>query len=265
MYFSPVGEMIPHMVKLGISRGIALSMGESNGGNKENREICARYPDVFSWFCNVDADMDPNHVESFLAEQKALGAKGIGEFTINEWISESPMIQAVFQAAEKLELPLLFHMSPEQGFNYGIADHAGLPMLEEALQKYPNLVLIAHSQPIWIEISGDAPQDREGRNSWGQGPVTAGGRLPYLLSTYPNFYADMSANSGGQAVMRDPDFGLAFLNDFQEKLLFGTDMVNTEMVFPLSSYLDQCLATNKLSAEVYEKICEGNAVKLLKI
>lgn len=263
---SSAASMVPHMNKQGITRGIALSMNEKSGGNRISREIAAQFPGVFYYFCNVDDDIDPSQVESFLSLQKTThDAVGIGEFALNEWITDSPVIQAVFAAAEKLELPLLFHMSPEAGFNYGIADKPGLPMLEEALQKYPRLKLIAHSQPIWIEISGDAATDVEGRNSWGQGPVTPGGRLPYLLETYPNLYADLSANSGGQAIMRDREFGLAFLERFQDKLLFGTDMANTDQVFPLAAYLDSCLAEGSLSQAAYDKICETNALKLLSL
>lgn len=261
--FSAVEDMIPHLHKLGISRGVALSIDEKEGGSETNRQISAKYPDMFTWFCNFDEDRDPASVEDFLREQQKLGAKGLGEFVINERISDSPLIQAAFAAAEKLGLPVLFHMSPEAGFNYGIADDPGLPMLEEALQKYPNLKLIGHSQPVWIEISGDAPVDKEERNSWGQGPVVPGGRLPYLLEKYPNFYGDLSANSGGQAIMRDREFGLAFMEKFQDKLLFGTDMVSAEMEFPLGKYLDVCLADGSLSQKVYNKICEENAVKLL--
>lgn len=262
---SPVREMISHMASLGITRGLALSMGEKLGSNEENRKICAMYPDIFHWYCNVDADQDPGTVEGFLREQKELGAVGVGEFIVNERIGESALIQAVFAAAEKLKLPLLFHMSPEQGYSYGIADDPGMPMLEEALQKYSELIIIGHSQTFWIEISGDAPKTKEGRNSWGEGPVVPGGRVPYLLEKYPNLYADMSANSGGQAVMRDRAFGLAFMEKFQDKLLFGTDMVNTDMTFPLAAYLDKCLAEGALSAEAYEKICHKNAEKLFGI
>ena len=72
---------------------------------------------------------------------------------------DDPMIQEIFAAAETLSLPVLFHMSPEVGYEYGIVDDAGLPLLEESLKKYPNLKFIGHSQPFWHEISGDASGD----------------------------------------------------------------------------------------------------------
>ena len=121
---------------------------------------------------------------------------------------------------------------------------------------------MGHSQPFWHEISGDASADKVARNTWGEGPVTPGGRLVELLERYPNLYGDLSANSGGGAVMRDEPFGLSFLEKFQDKLMFGTDMGNTETTFPLGAWLDEKLAEGKLSKEVYEKICVKNAERV---
>ena len=116
-----------------------------------------------------------------------------------------PFVQAVFQAAEKLGMPILFHMSPQEGYEYGIVDEPGLPMLEEALEKYPGLKFIGHSQPFWHEISQDAKPDLKSRMEWGRGPVREGGRLVCLMRNYKNLYADLSANSGGCAIMRDAE------------------------------------------------------------
>ena len=107
-------------------------------------------------------------------------------------------------------MPILFHMSPQEGYEYGIVDEPGLPMLEEALEKYPGLKFIGHSQPFWHEISQDAKPDLKSRMEWGRGPVREGGRLVCLMRNYKNLYADLSANSGGCAIMRDEKFGLQF-------------------------------------------------------
>ena len=37
--------------------------------------------------------------------------------------------------------------------------------------------------------------------------------------------------------------------------MFGTDMVNTDMVFPLGEWLDRQYQEGKLSAQAYRKIC----------
>ena len=62
--------------------------------------------------------------------------------------------------------------------------------------------------------------------------------------------------------MRDEKFGLQFLEEFQDRLMFGTDMVNTDMVFPLGEWLDRQYQEGKLSAQAYRKICFENAKKI---
>lgn len=264
MKMSGVTDMLGHLEELGIQKGILLSGGERSTGmgssNEEVRKAAALVPQVYAWMCNLD-QQSPETVKERLEVYKGWGAVGIGEFAVNQWIG-SPFIEAVFTAAEGLHMPILFHMSPQEGFNYGIADYPGLPLLEEALKRHPKLILVGHSQPFWHEISADASEDLVERNSWGKGPVVPGGRLPFLLDTYPNLYGDLSANSGGNAIMRDEVYGLAFLEKYQDRLMFGTDMINTEHVFPLGGWLDRKLEEGALSQEVYEKICFRNAEKI---
>ena len=256
-------NMIPHLEELGIKKGVLMSSAESGlpfGTNKANKTICDKFPGRYYWMCNV-SPKGKGSVYDRLARYKAEGAIGIGELTYNHKLTD-PFLQEVFAAAEQLELPITMHMSPEEGFSYGVVDDPGLPMLEEVLKKYPKLKILGHSQTFWIEMSGDAPKDKEGRNSWGSGPVVPGGRVPELFAKYPNLYGDLSANSAGQAIMRDEAFGLAFLETYADRLFFATDMVNTDMVFPLGSWLDAQLEAGKLSRETYEKICFGNAQRV---
>ena len=86
--------------------------------------------------------------------------------------------------------------------------------------------------------------------------------MPELFARYPNLYGDLSANSGSRAIMRDPAFGLAFLEAYADRLFFATDMVNTDMVFPLGAWLDQMADEGKLSRAAYEKILFGNAQRI---
>ena len=108
-------------------------------------------------------------------------------------------------------------------------------------------------------------QKRKKPETSGERPVLPGGRVPELFETYPNLYGDLSANSAGCAMMRDPQFGLAFLEKYADRLFFATDMVNTEMVFPLGAWLDQQQETGALSREAYEKICRGNAERVFHL
>ena len=264
MFISSAENMIPHLEKLGIKKGVLMSGGEKQspiGSNDENKRICEKYPENFSWMCNLDY-FDIDSVYDRLAKYKSEGAIGVGELMINKRIDDL-FLDKVFESAEKLDMPVLFHMSPEEGFSYGVVDESGLPLLEELLKKYPKLKVIGHSQSFWIEVSGDAPKDRDGRNSWGDGKVTSGGRIPELFAKYPNLYGDLSANSGGQAIMRDAEFGLKFLETYADRLFFATDMVNTDMVFPLGQWLDKQLELGNITKDTYEKICYKNAQDIL--
>ena len=263
MNISSAKNMLSHLEELGIEKGVLMSTGEAwmpFGTNAQNRAICRNYPGRFAWMCNVSAKY-PETLYERLKKYKSQGAVGVGELAINKRLDD-PFLQALFAAAEKLELPVTFHMSPEVGYSYGVVDEPGLPLLEQTLRQFPKLKLLGHSQTFWIEISGDAPKDREGRNRWGKGPVVPGGRVPELFAKYPNLYGDLSANSAGQAIMRDPEFGLRFLETYADRLFFATDMVNKEMVFPLGAWLDAQVAEGNLSREAYEKICFRNAERM---
>lgn len=266
MFISSAENMLPHMEELGIQKAVLMSSGENTdifGSNEENRRIAEQYPEHFAWMCNVD----PVHMETVekrLATYKEQGAVGVGELMINQRM-DSPFLQAVFGAAERLGLPITFHMSPEEGYSYGIVDEPGLPLLEKTLKKYSSLRIFGHSQSFWIEISKDAPKAKEARNSWGKGPVIPGGRVPQLFETYSNLYGDLSANSAGQAIMRDPEFGIAFLTKYSDRLCFATDMVNTQMSFPLGDWLDQQVKAGTLTQNVYNKICRENAKRIFGI
>lgn len=264
MFISSAEEMLPHLDELGIRKGVLMSSGEGGGmpfgTNEQNRAIVQKLPERYAWMCNLDP-VDADTVYERLARYKEQGAVGIGELMINRPLDD-PFLKEVFAAAQKLEMPVTFHMSPEEGFSYGVVDRPGLPLLEETLKEYPDCRILGHSQAFWIEMSADAPTDREGRNQWGKGPVVPGGRVPALFERYPNLYGDLSANSAGCAVMRDPAFGLDFLERYADRLFFATDMVNAEMVFPLGAWLDEQAEAGRLSRAAYEKICFKNAQRV---
>ena len=256
-------NMLPHLEELGIEKGVLMSSAEGGlpfGTNKSNRKICEKFPDRYAWMCAVDPK-GKEPVYNRLARFKSQGAIGIGELTCNRRLDD-PFLQALFAAAEKLRMPVTIHMSPEVGYSYGVVDDPGLPLLEQVLAKFPNLKILGHSQTFWIEMSADAPRDKEGRNSWGDGPIVPGGRVPELFEKYPNLYGDLSANSGSRAIMRDEEFGLAFLETYADRLFFATDMVNRDMVFPLGAWIDEMVSCGRLSRGAYEKIVRENARRI---
>ena len=261
-YIADPEEVRIHLEKQGITHAVLMSSGEHSenpelGTDNADCEAIAENP-FYSWMCNF-AEYSTEPIYDRMVACKAAGAVGVGELTVNKWL-DNAFFHELFSAAESLALPVLFHMSPAPGFSYGVCDHPGLPLLEETLQTYPSLKVIGHSQMFWLEISADAPTgSREERVRMGRGPVREGGRLPYLFQTYPNLYGDLSAYSGSCAILRDEAFGLRFLEQYADRLFFGTDTLNQHQTFPLGKFLDIAVEEGSLSQKAYDSICFRNA------
>jgi predicted TIM-barrel fold metal-dependent hydrolase len=168
-----------------------------------------------------------------------------------------------FHCAET-DMPVLIHISPALGAGYGIVDDLGLHRIEKMLKKYPGLKIIGHSQPFWSEISGDNTEAL--RNSYPPGKVIEG-RLHKLLRDHENLYCDLSAGSGLNAMTRDEDHALRFLDEFQDKIMFATDICSAQNTHHLSisRFYDRLLNENLLSETIYRKICRENAIRILKL
>ncbi|MEG1524423.1 MAG: hypothetical protein RRZ24_06910 [Clostridia bacterium] len=255
---------------IGVEKGVALPIVSPEHMTDQFTVRAARmaaqaHPETIGWwFCNVDPRWLSNSPDADLSipmeYYKSLGAQGIGELTANLPVDD-PMMQNLFYHAEKCELPILFHVGRLGGNDYGIVDDLGLYKIEATLQRFPKLKLIGHSQKWWAEISGDC--NEENRNGYPKGRVTPGGRLVELLRNYPNLYADLSAGSGGNAIMRDPVFGYQFLEEFQNKLFFGVDYCAITNYMELSNYLDACVEAGHISQKAYNKICRENLLALV--
>ncbi|NMB42537.1 MAG: amidohydrolase, partial [Clostridiales bacterium] len=210
--------------------------------NQKSYELATKYPDLLDWFCYIDPRIGSNSAETdfspYLEKYKKMGAKGLGEIFANIYFDD-PRVENLLSYCEKYDMPILFHLSPSVGGPYGIVDDLGLPRLEKMLKKFPNLKFIGHSQLFWSEISSDVTE--EIRNDYPTGPVIPG-RIVELLRKYPNLYADLSANSGYTAISRDPDFGYSFLEEFQDRLMYGTDYLIPRGGINLTKFLDDAVA-----------------------
>lgn len=255
---------------LDIEKGVLLPIVSPEGAfatmsNEECKLIADRYPDRFVWFCNVDPRSMRNDstckLSYMLEHYQKMGAKGVGEVTANIY-ADDPKMQNLWSYCQQNGMPLLFHLSPKIGFNYGMVDDLGLPRLEKMLKKYPRLKVIGHSQPFWAEMSADLTE--ETRNAYPTGKVTPG-RLVQLMHECENLYCDLSAGSGGNALMRDPEHAVQFLNEFQDRILYGCDIcaVGNTHPFPLRDFLDNLKKTGAISETVYRKVCRENACKIL--
>ncbi|MBC8179826.1 amidohydrolase family protein, partial [candidate division KSB1 bacterium] len=193
-------------------------------------------------------EFDPDPI---IARYQERGAKGFGEMLAGLWIDDQRN-RKIFAACEKLKLPVLIHID-----NYRNFDQIGLPRLEKVLQSFPGLNFITHALHWWSEISAEVSEDDRG--SYPTGPIIKGGRAEQLLQKYDNLFADLSADSGTNALTRDPSFTPGFLTRNQDKLLFGTDLVYKGQ----KKTIHEVLNSSGVDTAVLEKIYYLNAKKVL--
>lgn len=235
--------------------------------NYDAISVVEQYPDKFEWFCNVDPRSVDNSEKSdfskMLTMYKDKGAKGVGEMTSNIYVDD-PKMDNLFSYLEEYQMPLLFHMSPRLGFNYGMVDDLGMPRLEKMLKKHKKLKFIGHSQPFWAEMSGDLTEDQ--RNGFPTTKVVTG-RITKLMREYDNLYCDISANSGRNAFMRDREHAISFLTEFSDRIFYGCDIcgMGNPIHLMFKEFLDGLAESGELKFEDYKKICRDNAIKLLNL
>ncbi|NLW86257.1 MAG: amidohydrolase family protein [Planctomycetes bacterium] len=232
--------------------------------NEEIVRIARQYEGRFIPFCNIDPRSMTNSSDAplghLLEHYKKLGCKGLGEVCTNLPISD-PRVQNLFKCCQDTDMPLTFHLAAQIGGIYGLYDEPGLPQLELALQKFPKLKFFGHSQTFWAEMGVlETPADRYG---YPQNPIDVEGVVPKFFRRYSNLYGDLSAGSGCNAIKRDRKYGVKFLNEFQDRLFFGTDICAPTTPTPLVDYLLELKNAGEISQTVFDKIARGNAIRIL--
>ena len=258
--------------KLGVEKGVLLPDGAYPPGAedicspREAVNMVRDYPETFGWwFCPLSPSISDNTPETnltyYIEQYKAFGAKGVGEVSENRYFDDPYMLN-LFHHCEACDMPVIFHIG-NMGGDYGIVDEIGLPRLEKVLGMFPKLKFLGHSQKFWAEIG---QCDAQSRNFYPTGKVIPG-RVPELMRKYPNLCGDLSAGSGSNAITRDPEFSYEFIEEFQDRLYFGTDICSTADTgdgLGLSAFLDEAMMKGKISYRAYERVCRGNALDLLE-
>jgi len=229
-------------------------------------ELCALHPTRLIPTCCIDPRSGANSADTdftrFFEFYKQAGCKSIGELTsCLPW--DDPRVHNLFKYAQDWQMPITFHVAPEPIGYYGLVDELGLPGLERALQAFPELTFIGHSQPFWSHMSGDV--DEESWKGYPKGPVVEGGRIPELFEKYSNLYGDLSAGSGHNAITRDEEAGLAFLERFQDRLFFGTDICYPGQELMQCEWFPRAREEGKIAEEVYEKVTWRNLNRVLEL
>jgi hypothetical protein len=218
-------------------------------GNLEAPQVTARPQPDFSWI---------------LDRLVGLGCAGIGELTASLPLDDPRVVLLCRQCGER-GLPVLAHCTGPGPGVYGLQDEVGSPRLESLLRQVPATTFIGHATGFWAEISGDLSP--ESKYLYPEGPIRSEGSLPRLLRAYPNLCADLSARSGLNAISRDREYGARFLEEFQDRLLFGTDVCFSGKAgeIPTLAYLRGLLAEGAIGRAAFEKITGANALRILRL
>ena len=274
-------ELIFRYDELNIEKGVLLPIVSPEiylpQSNEDILEIAAAYPDRFIPFCNIDPRAMENspyaRLEMLLEYYKERGCKGLGEVMPNLPLFD-PKVQNLFRCAEIVGLPVIFDGSDQMTHDFGIYDDPGLPQLEHTLQRFPNLIIFGHGPVFWSEIARlETPGERgiiygfDHRQivKLPSGPMKEEGVVPKLMRKYPNLYGDLSDGTPLNALARDVNYGAAFLEEFQDRLFFGTDIVSVKMPVELPQFLEKLLSEKKISEQAFNKIARDNAKRLLGI
>jgi predicted TIM-barrel fold metal-dependent hydrolase len=261
-------DLITHQREMGVTQTMLLpwisnsqfpdgrskyALPAQPGGNDSAVALSREYPKQYMFFCNEVSDVPDARV--VLEKYLKLGARGIGEQKFHVEV-DSKYMDLVASVAEEYQVPVTMHFQHE-AFNLGIEN------MHKLLERHPHTNFIGHAQTFWGNIDKNFRQD----DSYPSGKVSAGGISDRLLSDYPNMYADMSAKSGLNGMLRDEDHAREFLKRHQDKLMFGSDCPCRNARGP------DCLGAQILAAvrrlaptqTVTRKILCDNAVKLMKI
>ena len=246
--------------------------------NEDILEMVENHPRRLRAFCNVDPRALINRadaqLDTVLDHYKKLGCLGVGEIMPNMSMDDEK-VQNLFACAEKTQMPVTTDGSDRLTGDFGLYDAPGLPMLEHTLQRFPELKFIAHGPMFWAEYTCDSrpaavkPIFRRDGFQYGSprntGKIPGEGVAQKLLRSFPNLYAELS--DACNHLMRDEDFAVDFLCEFQDKLFFGTDCCNSEVEsqFRGKLWFDKMHESGKLPEAVWKKICRNNAIKFFHL
>ena len=252
-------DLIAHQRKMGVTKTVLLPAGSKYGleadawGNDSVVDLARKYPKEFYFFANELPDIPETRtvIEKYLK----MGAIGIGEQKF-EVESDSKHIELIGAIAREYDKPVLLHF--QHGKYNTVFDR-----FHKILEKFPKVNFIGHAQTWW----GNIDRDHDQTVMYPKTKIIPGGITDRLLSDYSNMFADLSAGSGLNAMLRDEDHARAFIKRHQDKLLYGSDCNDRVGEGEKCSGSQQLATIKRLSPseEVTRKILYGNARKVLKI
>jgi len=209
---------VAHLDGCGVSNANLLTR---SGAAEQVRAVQAKYPGRFVWFAS--ADITQPDAGKLLTQAVRDGAGGFGEIKFHVE-ADGPELRRMYALAAELDVPILVHFqevphTPTEG-----VFSTGFKRFETILKAYPKTRFVGHADAFWANISADYSNDV----AYPAGRIKRGGLTDRLLSDYPNLFGDLSANSGNNALSRDPEFTTGFLVRHRDKLIFGSDCACTD-------------------------------------
>ena len=202
-----------HMDAVGVRRAVLLTRGTAV---EQVKAIQAKYPNRFVW--SASADITKPDAAEILTKAVKDGAQGLGEIKFHV-AADGPELRRMYALAAELNVPILVHFQEVDHFPGEGVWSTGFKRFAAMLKAYPKTKFIGHADAFWANVSADYAE----KDAYPTGPIMRGGVSDKLLADFPNFYGDLSANSGNNALSRDAEFTTDFLKRHQNKLMFGSD------------------------------------------
>jgi uncharacterized protein len=263
---------VAHLDGAGITHANLLTRGPVQ---EQVKALQALAPGRFTWFSTFDITQPG--AEASLTQAVKDGARGFGELKFHV-AAEGPELRRMYALAADLRVPVLVHFQEVDHFEgEGTWSSGYAKVFEGILKAYPNTTFIGHADAFWANVSADYHNEA----AYPSGPIARGGITDKLLGDYANLFGDCSANSGNNALSRDPGFTMDFVKRHQNKLMFGSDCSCadghgagvSQANNPAASRLaGKCVARETLTVlkqsappDVFRKIVWANAHTLLKM
>ena len=252
-------DLIRHQRALGATKTVLLPAGSKFGleadcyGNDSVVALVKQYPNEFVFFANEVADLP--EARTVIEKYLKAGAIGIGEqkFFVD---CDSKHIELIAALAKDYNVPVLMH------FQHG-KYNTGYERFHKVLTKFSKVNFIGHAQTFW----GNIDRNHDQTVLYPKGKLTAGGWTDRWLADYANFYGDLSAGSGLNALLRDEELTKEFFRRHQNKLMYGSDCQDETTKDTRCSGIKCLEAVKRLSPtkKIERKLLYENAKRVLKI
>ncbi|MCZ2151930.1 MAG: amidohydrolase [Bryobacterales bacterium] len=261
------GANLEHLDGCGVTKAVLLTR---TAAEEEAKAAVQRHPGRFVRFSS--ADITKPEAFAQLKQSAKAGALGFGEVKFHVAV-DGPEMRRLYDLAAEMRVPVLIHFQEVPQFAGEGVFNTPFDHLPAMLKAHPKTIFIGHGDAFWSHISADVPADVP----YPAGKIKPGGLTDRMLSDFPNLYGDLSANSGRNAIGRDPEFYAGFAGRHQGKLMFGSDCScrdghgsGQRSQQPLIK--GRCVARETLTAlkqitspALFRKITWENGARLLKI